>query len=126
RRQGQSALRANSRRSRKSRHHRLSARLRHEGHRQARPRARADGGSGALNDESAPRRGRGLLLALGGAVLFIGLATLFVELLRPLAPSQAAAMNADAPRRALPPEAKLKAKDAAAAGALRPPIATVP
>jgi uncharacterized protein len=59
-------------------------------------------------------------------VLFIGLATVFVELLRPLAPSHAAAQTGDQPRRALPPEAKVKAKDAATAGTLRPPIAQVP
>ena len=49
-------------------------------------------------------------------MLFIGLATVFVELLRPLAPSHAAAQTGDQPRRALPPEAKVKAKDAAATG----------
>lgn len=59
-------------------------------------------------------------------MLFIGLATVFVELLRPLAPSHAAAQTSDQPRRALPPEAKVKAKDAATAGTLRPPIAQVP
>jgi hypothetical protein len=59
-------------------------------------------------------------------VLFIGLATVFVELLRPLAPSHAAAQTGDQPRRALPPEAKVKAKDAGTAGTLRPPIAQVP
>lgn len=59
-------------------------------------------------------------------MLFIGLATVFVELLRPLAPSHAAAQTGDQPSRALPPEAKVKAKDAAATGTLRPPIAQVP
>ncbi len=59
-------------------------------------------------------------------MLFIGLATVFVELLRPLAPSHAAAQTGDQPRRALPPDAKVKAKDAVTAGTLRPPIAQVP
>lgn len=58
-------------------------------------------------------------------MLFIGLATLFVELLRPLAPSHAAAQTDDT-RRAPPPEAKIEAKEAAASGTLRPPIAQVP
>lgn len=59
-------------------------------------------------------------------MLFIGLATVFVELLRPLAPSHAAAQTGDQPSRALPPEAKVKAKDVVATGTLRPPIAQVP
>lgn len=58
-------------------------------------------------------------------MLFIGLATLFVELLRPLAPSHAAAQTGDT-RRTPPPEAKIEAKEAAASGTLRPPIAQVP
>ncbi|MBW7945357.1 MAG: divergent polysaccharide deacetylase family protein [Sphingomonadaceae bacterium] len=58
-------------------------------------------------------------------MLFIGLATLFVELLRPLAPSHAAAQTGDT-RRAPPPEARIEAKEAAASGTLRPPIAQVP
>lgn len=55
------------------------------------------------------------------------MATLFVELLRPLAPSKAAEMT-DAPpvRRALPQQAKPSLKRALETGAARPPIAIVP
>jgi uncharacterized protein len=60
------------------------------------------------------------------AVLFVGLATLFAELLRPLAPSRASALAELQPSRQLPPEAKTSLERALETGAARPPIAYEP
>jgi polysaccharide deacetylase 2 family uncharacterized protein YibQ len=64
-----------------------------------------------------------VLFALGAGVLFLGMATLFAELLRPLAPSQAAVIDSDEPP-APPPSAGQRFGGTGVK--VEPPLAEIP